>query len=446
MEAYAHQRTSLDKMESLRSFFDMSDAGTGKTLVELIDFSERRKRGGGRALVFAPKSIMAPAWGNDIDTLMPGMTYGIATAENRKRPFQENTDVVITNPAAMKVVAANKQLLKGFDTLIIDESTCVKNPDTVQFKSVKAIRNLFEWIRLMTATPNPNSVLELWSQAFILDGGERLGNSYWKFRNVACTPVQIGPQANHVEWHDKEGIEGAVFDLLSDVSIRHKLEECISIPPNTISTVSFSLSKACQKVYDDMVKHAIADFDGTEIKSVHAAALAQKLMQIASGAVYAGDDAYTVLDAERCELIMDLLDARPHSIVFFNWKHQRDQLIAAANKRKYTHTVIDGDVTEGRQQIVSDFQAGKYKVMFAHPRSAGHGLTLTRATTTIWASPNWSSELFKQANARIYRNGQTQRTETILVSAKGTVDEKVYCGVGEKLTAMQLLLDLMEGA
>ncbi len=177
----------------------------------------------------------------------------------------------------------------------------------------------------------------------------------------------------------------------------------------------------------------------------HAAALATKLLQVASGALYTGEDGhYEVLDRTRVELIMDLLQERPHSIVAFQWRHQRDELIRAASKRGYSFGVLDGSVNEkNRSLVVRAFQGGDLKALFVHPRTAAHGLNLTRGTTTIWVSPTDSSEAYHQLRHRIYRAGQTRKTETLHVLARDTIDERVYARLGTKLDAMALLLELI---
>lgn len=443
MNLLPHQLESVAKMRSLSGFFDMSDPGTGKTRVELADFWARRQYGGGRALVVAPKSILQPAWGDEIDKAAPGMTYSIAWATNREKAFRESTDVVITNHDAAKWISERTDLLRGFDTLIVDESTAFKNPIGIQrTKAMMKLSERFEWVRCLTGTPNPNTILDVWAQAYLLDNGERLGKSYYAFRNVSCTPVQVGPGAAHLEWRDKPGIADAVFALLSDISIRHPFVS----RGNAVSRFEFELSPKAREVYDDMERHAIALVGDTTITALHASAVMTKLMQIASGAVYNGDD-YTLIDTTRYELIMDLIEERRHCLVAFEWRHQCEELMKAAKKRGFSCAFMHGDTPrDERTAIVRRFQAGELRVLFAHPRTAGHGLTLTKGTTTIWSSPTFSSELFKQFNARIDRTGQTEQVETIMVSAKRTVDNRAYAALGTKLSAMDLLLSLMEGA
>jgi len=142
---------------------------------------------------------------------------------------------------------------------------------------------------------------------------------------------------------------------------------------------------------------------------------------------------------------MDLVEERQQCVVAFNWRHQRYGLEEAAKKRGISYAIIDGTVNDRKRlEAVQGFQAGEIRCIFAHPQSGGHGLTLTAGTTTIWTSPTYNAEHYKQFNHRIYRAGQTRKTETIHITARDTIDEKVFNKLNSKLTSMQLLLDLLE--
>lgn len=448
---FTHQQATVDKLSEQEHLFDMSDPGTGKTRAHLAEFWDRRQQGEGPMLVIAPKSILKAAWGADIDKFFPGMTYVVAYATNREKAFKENVDVYITNHDAAVWLDKHKWVFErnGFSTLVVDESTAFKNPQAQRSKALRRVSTGIPHRRCLSGTPNPNSVLELWHQCVILDGGQRLGNNYYRFRSAACAPVQNGPRPEHIKWEDKPGVESAIFDLLSDISIRHKFEDCVDIPPNTVQTIEFELSDKALTAYNDMREHAILLVQGdAAVRAVNAASVMTKLLQIAGGAVYTGEDSkYEVIDTERIELVLDLVDARRHSLVAFMWKHQRDLLVEGAKKRGFTYGVIDGETPANeRTRLVEEFQSGQLKVIFAHPQSAGHGLTLTKGTATIWVSPTYNAEHAIQFNRRIYRTGQTERTETIQVVAKGTVDERVYGALDKKLTNIDLLLSLMEEA
>lgn len=441
---FPDQQKTIALGERSPIIFDMSDPGTGKTRAHLEIWARRRQMGGKCALVLAPKSILQVAWGADIDRFLPGVRYSIAYAHNRRKAFDINADIYITNHDAVTWLVKNfkREDWEKFDTLIVDESTAFKHRTSARSKALRAIAPHFQYRAVLTGTPFQNTITEIWHQAFVLDQGERLGKSFWKFQSAVCEPQPIpGAPPGAVKWTDKPGAEQAVYDLLTDIMIRNELA---GLPENQEYTIRFDIPDSLRKHYDDMLDAALIELGDEIITATHAGAINQKALQIIAGAIYAGDGTYRVLDDTRTELIMDLLDARAHTLVFFNWHHQRDQLVEQIRKRKWTYGVIDGSVTgAARKQVVDDCQAGRLKVVLAHPASAAHGLTLTRCKTTIFASPTYNLEHYKQAKHRIHRRGQDEKTETIHVLARDTVDEPVYRALQSKQTATQLFLELV---
>lgn len=450
-----HQAYSLKHAAKNNAVLDFSDAGTGKTPVALWHYAMRRAAGGGCALVLCPRTLMTNVWGNSVHKFTPNLTYSIATAENREAAFNEDVDIYITNIDAAKWLAKQPpRFFQRFTDLIIDESSAFKHHTSMRSKAVAKIRKHFKRVRLMTGTPATNSITDVWHQAYIADGGKRLGNSFYAFRNSVSVPTQVGRSAQAIRWDDKEGAEEAVFDLLADITVRHNFDEVVTTPGRSIYTVPFTMNTKHAKAYYEMEKQQFLLYKKKQemgtVSAVHAASVRQKLLQIASGAVYADgggrDDRPTaVLDTGRYELVMDLAAESPHALVMFLWRHQRDLLVAEADKRGLNYVVIDGSTPDRvRSQIEADYQAGKYDVVIAHPKTVAHGLTLTRGNTTIWASPTDDTEWFKQGNRRQTRRGQTQKTRVVTVIADGTVDQLAYdncVGKGEREDA---LLNLFE--
>ncbi len=422
----------------------MSDAGTGKTPVHITDSASRRRKGGGKILVLCPKSLIKSAWGNDYGTFAPDIDVSLAYAENRAQAFGADADVYVTNfEGALWLAEQPKKFFKDFEILIIDESSAVKHRTSKRSKAVAKIRKHFDVVRLLSGTPSTNGVTDLWHQMFILDGGKLLGESFYQFRSACCIPIQKGNNSNAIEWVDKPGIELVVAALIEKKVIRHKFEDCVDIPPNHQYAVTYELPPKHRKIYDDLEADAVVQIKNKTVSAINGAVLYGKLLQCASGATYASEDDYALIDTQRYELVADLIEARKHSVVFFSWKHQRDELLKIAEKNKWPYALIDGTVTKkgAREQIVADYQAGKYKVLFAHPQSAGHGLTLTKGTATIFPSPTHNLEHFLQAYKRIYRISQTEKTETIMVVAKNTIDEKVWKSCQAKNVKQVSLLD-----
>lgn len=443
---FKDQETSLKFEENNNIVFDMSEPGTGKTRVRLEAFAKRRARKGGCALVIAPKSILDVAWEADCKRYTPWLKISCAYAENREAAFAIDADIYVTNHDAVKWLAKQPPaFFKKFETLIIDESGAFKHHTSQRSKAINKIKKHFKIRIAMNGTPMAISVLDTWNQAFILDDGKRLGKSYFAFRQAVCNPIQQGRSANMIKWVDKPGAETVVADLLKDISLRHELQ---GLPANANYPVGFVLPPKQRRAYEEMEKTAILNVLKGEVKALNAAAVRTKLLQIASGAVYENEDKYHIIDDSRYKLVADLVDARKFCVVFFHWKHQRDLLIKEFNARGITHVTLDGDITsrKAKREAVQEFQGGFYRVVLAHPQSAAHGLTLTKGTSTIWASPTPNLEHWLQGNKRIYRSGQTEKTETVNVLAKGTLEEHVYNDVlmGRK-DGLESFLDYLKG-
>ena len=458
-----HQVRSLAHSKKNNRVFDTSDPGTGKTGVRIWAFAERRRKGGGPLLVLAPRSLLITAWANDFKKFAPDMKVSVAWANNREKAFAADADVYITNHDAVKWLNKQKKpfwlKFEKNGELAIDESTAFKHHTSQRSYAAFHVARHFEFRSCMTATPNPGSITDVWHQVYLLDEGRRLGPSFYGFRASCCSPVEKKMHGRTVtQWEDKEGAEDAVFGLLADITVRHKLEECADIPPNHIYTMEYQLSPAQRKAYDLMeAQHVLplihsksalvkARLQGkaVELTAINAGTVAGKLQQVCAGSVYGNDHVVHHICNERSKLVLDLVEARKHSLVYFLWDHQRDQLIKEAEARGISYVVVDGSKTDAeRASAVMRYQAGMFQVMFAHPQAVAHGQTLTKGTTIIWASPTPNLEWFIQGNGRQRRIGQTEKTETIVLLADTFIEQRIYHDIlMPKNKRMVTLLDL----
>ena len=428
----------------------MSDPGTGKTRPAIERFAIQ----GGRALVLAVKSNLDTVWRDEFAMWAPTLIPQVAWAENRRNAFNnKHANVFITNTDAanwIKAQGARWFANLGITHLIIDESTYYKNRTAQRSKSALWIRSQpsVKYVELMTGTPNPLSVLELWHQMMLLDQGATLGREFFRFRHSVCAPekIRISGGREITKWHDLSHAEEAVFGLLKPVSIRHEFERCTDIPENTLRYLDVHMPAKLRAEYEQLEHAAILEHHEHPIVGVNAAVLYGKLLQLCSGAVYSRDEKYRVFDRTRYELVADLVDERPHaSISFFLWQHQKHCLVEELTKRKISFAVLDGTVTQrgARTKAVEDFQAGKIKHLIIHPRTGAHGLTLTTGRTAIWCSPVPSPELFKQGIHRIHRGGQVHKTETICLRAPRTIEDDVYASMNSRKARMDNFLDLI---
>ena len=354
---WGHQLVTKDLLHRKPYVFDMSDPGTGKTRSHLEAFAERRRAGGGCCLVLAPKSLLRTAWYDDARAFTPDMLCSIAYSTNRAKALDAKADIYITNLDAVKWLMKNKNAawFKKFDTLIIDELTAYKHRTSGRSKAALHISKYFAYRSGLTGTPNPNSVTDLWHQAMLIDGGERLGVKFFKFRQALCEPKQVGPRPEHIKWEDREGAVETVVGMLQDISVRHEFEKVMDVPPNYTRSVNFYPSKKLLDAYRVMQQDAVLQLKTGEISAINAAALRTKLLQIASGAVYDENSDYHVVDTERYDLVLDYAEEVEHSVIFFNWAHQKEMLAKIATGRGIDFAMIDGTVNiRKREQIIND--------------------------------------------------------------------------------------------
>ena len=438
--AYDHQKSTTDFIVANPQCLITSDPGTGKTRAVL----DAHAILGGKTLVLAPLSILEAAWGEDINKFQPNIKYGVAYAKNREKVFKDidNLDMVITNFEAVNFLRKNSRFCKQFNTIVIDEFTAFKNRTAKRSKNLKDIIYHFTNRIAMSGTPNSNTILDIWHPAYLVDDGERLGARFFQFRNQVCTPKFNG-FAN--EWIDKPDAEDAVAIRLRDITIRYALSECMDLPDNITRTINTNLSKQIQQKYNLLAKDSVLYTKTGTVNAVHAGARVKKLLQLVTGAVYDEDKLVQFVHQERYDIVMTLVDQRAHSLVAFNWRHERDALVELAEKQGVSYEIIDGTFKpEKRKDIVARYQAGQIKMLLCHPQSASHGLTLTKANTVIWCSPTYIAEHFQQFNQRIHRAGQTQKTETILIQARNTWEPEVYNKLNTKLGRMENLLHILQ--
>lgn len=438
---FKHQSETTEFILDNRLCFNASDPGTGKTRSTLDACAQIE----GAALILAPKAILEPAWANDAKKFTPQLRVSVAYAKNRHQAFSTDADIYITNHDAASWLVKNVQLLKARNITFIgiDESTAFKHHTS---QRSKALRQLFFALKpkyrvLMTGTPNINNLLDIWHQAYLLDEGLRLGGSFYKFRQSICTPTP-GP---FTQWIPKPDAAEAITELLDDLTIRYSLEECIDIPEHSTHVIPYDLSRPVRTAYNSLVKDCILEINNTEIDAINAAVLHTKLLQTASGSIYDAKRKHHVVHNDRYDLVAELIAERQHSVVGIQWQHEATGIAQQLDKRSISYAIIDGSTTDRqRTAIVNDFQAGKYQTILASHRAASHGLTLTRATSTIWPSPISDAERFLQFNRRIYRSGQTQRTETLVVVANDTIETATYARCTTRLADQQSILDMLK--
>jgi SNF2 family DNA or RNA helicase len=451
---WPHQIETYEFGKDRNAVFCTSSPGVGKSLPHAkIAENAIKNQNCTRVLVVCPKTLMRTTWFEEFTNYT---TLDIALAEapenTRLAAFESNSPVVIINTDGVvwllkQNVRWLKRVLGSNPLLIVDESSTFKNPNAKRTKAYLKLSALFSRVFSLAGTPAPNSVTELWSQVYALDKGVRLGNRYTRFRNIMQYPINKGAFVN---WADKPEASETVYGLIRDLIIHHEFDDVMTqVPELQHRVMYYTLSSKHMDFYKSMEEEAYIKVKNKHISAINAGSLANKLLQIASGAVYndGTDHEWSLLDTGRYELIADLVQEHQHSCVFFHWLHQRKVLQEEFNKRGITYDVIDGTVksTIARAEIISRFQNGELDTVLLQPLSAAHGVTLTQADTIIWASPTYQGDIYKQGIARIRRGVQRKHTQSIVILGKNTRDQHCYEVFSGKQDRIEALNNLFKG-
>lgn len=423
--------------------------GLGKTVISLtaIDYLMYKELEINRTLVIAPKRVAESVWAQEAAQWehLKHLKIVIVSGppKQRRRALLAPGDVYVIGRDNVVWLCGEYGYSKlPFDMLIIDELSSFKNPNSKRFKALKGTQPSFSRIVGLTGTPAPNGLIDLWSQMYLLDRGQRLGKFLGTYRTRYFTAAA---QKGHIvyKYALKKGAEKMIHDQISDICISMKSEDYLELPETIINPIKLALPATIMKQYKDFEKELVLDLidnagEDKEISVLNAAALSNKLLQFANGAVY--DEAknwHEVHDIKIKETIELVEDSNSPVLIAWTYKHDQARLLKALKK-------YDPRPLKDPQDIL-DWNAGKIKVLMMHPASGGHGLNLQYGgNTIIWFGQTWSLELYEQLNARLDRQGQRNAVIMNKLVMEGTMDNDVVRAITGKANTQNALMDAVK--
>ena len=322
-----------------------------------------------------------------------------------------------------------------FDTVIIDELSSFKSPKAHRFRALRKVRSQIRRIVGLTGTPAPNSYLDLWPQIYLLDQGARLGPTINGYRQRYFEADKRG-SALVYSWGLKEGAGAAIEAKLQDLCISLTAADYLKMPERIDNIVKITLPPAAKAAYTRLERELLLRFAKVEIVATSAAVLTGKLLQLANGAVYdEGKVPLWIHDAKLDALgeIIEVNAARP-LLVFYSYQHDLTRI-----RKQFGGRTLD------RREDVTDWNKGEIPLLLCHPAGAGHGLNLQAGGSLIvWFGLPWSLELYQQANARLYRQGQTETVVINHIVAAGTMDERVLAVLQKKGSGQAGLIEALK--
>lgn len=400
------------------------DPGLGKTSTVLATIKILlQKRLVKRILIVAPLRCCYKVWPDEIEKWeeFHQLRWTVLHGTQKEAKLQADADIFIINPEGLPWLIAGNWL-DSVDVLVIDESSKFKDSQSQRFKLLKPLLPGFKRRWILTGTPAPNGLVDLFGQVYILDLGRALGRFITHFRR------QFFDQSPYVkyEYTPKPTAWSDVTDKISPLVLQLSAEEYLEMPELSAIVLTVELPTSARAMYANIENDFIHWLDiQTAVIAANSTVASGKLRQCANGAVYVGDR-WQEIHEEKLDALEGLLEEFNSSpcLVFYEFEHDLRRI----QKRFPGIPVLGGGI--GAKQfanLVDGFNDGVIPVLLCHPSSVGHGLNLQGACSrVVWFSIPWNLEHYDQAIARVYRQGQ--RSKIVLVYhivARNTIDERI---------------------
>lgn len=438
------------------------DPGMGKTSIALAAVTVlQHHKAIKAALVVAPIRPMYLTWPNEVKKwaefahLKMSIVHG--SPAQRLAALATPADLYLINPENIDWLVGCGGLGRFAtrpELLIVDESTRFKNARSVRFKALARMLPEFARRLILTGTPAPQGIEDLFAQFQIVDSGERLGRFITHFRKqfMVAEQVRIGGGQYVDKWHAKPGADELVFNKIRDVTVRLQAEDYLTMPAVTYNIIPVELPKAVRKVYSALADDLVAKVGDDTLTAVTAAAAVMKLRQITNGWAYNTDGASTQVHTAKVDALADLVEEQSGSplLVAVAFLHEVPAIRAALKSVLPAGTVVPylgGGVSRAEaDRIVAQWNAGELPVLLAHPTSVAHGLNLQAGGHAVcWFGLTWSLEEHIQFNARVYRQGQDKPVAVHYLAAQDTVDEDIAQALSNKADVQSSILNRLKG-
>jgi SNF2 family DNA or RNA helicase len=398
-------------------------------------------------LVIAPKKVAEGTWTREADkwdhTKMLRVSPVLGSQAKRIKALNTPADLYIVNRENVVWLVDYYRNAWPFDMVVVDESSSFKSHSAKRFKALASVGNHIERLVELTGTPSPNGLDDLWAQIFLLDGGERLGKRYTWFRERYFQPDKRGADGMVYSYEAKPGSEEGILEKISDICISMKAEDYLQLPDITYHEIPVEMDPKARKAYTDLEREMVLQLpeDEDDISVTSAAALSNKLLQLANGAIY--DEDRNVHEIHNCKIeafmeLIESLQGKP-ALVFYNYQHDRTRILKALEKTGLRVRELKTPQDE------DDWNARKIDILLTHPASSAYGLNLQQGGNhVIWFGLTWNYELYTQANKRLHRQGQTDKVIIHHLICTGTRDEDVMQALQRKDTVQKWVMESLK--
>ena len=422
------------------------DMGMGKTAITLmaIDYLMYEYFEIVKVLVICPLRVTR-TWRDEVDKWeqLSGYRLSIVTGSvaQRKKALEADADIYIINRENVPWLVEKSGVPFDFDMVVIDELSSFKNHQTARHKALMKVRPLIKRIVGLTGTPASQGLMDLFAEFKVLDFGQRLGRFVGQFRLNYFRPDKVNGNIVY-SYKLLPGAEERIYEKIQDITISMKAVDFLDMPELINTEYPVYLEEKEQKEYEALKKDLILSTPEHEVTAANAASLVNKLSQMANGAVYTDEGEIVTFHDKKLDALEDIIESangKPLLVAYW-FKHDYTRIVERLEKIGVKHMKIDSD------ESITKWNNKEIPVALIHPASAGHGLNLQKGgNTMVWFGITWSLELYQQCVCRLYRQGQTEGTVTIIhLITQGTVDEKIMKALSQKDNTQAALIEAVK--
>jgi SNF2 family DNA or RNA helicase len=434
-DLHSYQLRAVDFIQQRKRCALWLDMGLGKSVTTLTAAADLLDGFAvSRVLVIAPLRVANSVWRQEAALWehLRHLKVQVCTGTEKARlsALQSQADVYVINRENVPWLVAQYGKRWPFDCVVIDEASSFKNASSQRFKALRKTLPDTEYMILLTGTPSPNGLLDLWSQIYLIDFGNTLGRTMTAYKQRFFEQDYMG-----YKFTPRAGSAEKIHALLRPHILSMSAADYLQLPDRIDLIERVTLPAAALQAYRDFEKTLLAELpDGEEVEAMSAAVLANKLLQFSNGAMYTDDlGNWSEIHDAKLEALADLIEQNPNENILLAYNYKTD--LVRLQKRFPQARVLDKN-----PDTVRAWNDGEIELLLAHPASAGHGLNLQRGgSLIIWFGLNWSLELYQQFNARLHRQGQDKPVRVVHLIADDCIDERVMSVLSDK-TAMQSAL------
>ena len=419
------------------------DMGLGKTAITLTAIEEllHNHFEVSKVLVVAPLRVARSTWPEEIKKWdhLSELRYSvvIGTPAERLAALRADAEIYIINRENLVWLMQQDRQYLDFDMAVLDELSSFK-ANSQRTKAFLKLRPRLKRVVGLTGTPSSNGLMDLFYEFRCLDMGERLGRFIGQYRTTFFRPDRCNGNIVY-SYKALPGAEHEIYNRIGDITISMKAVDHLKMPELISTEYPVTLDEKERQRYEDMKKDLILDIPEHEVTAANAAALSNKLSQMANGAVYADDDSVIRIHDRKLDALEDIIESangRPILVAYW-YKHDLERITQLLDKLKVEYARISSPGS------IEMWNRGEFAVGLIHPASAGHGLNLQAGGNhLVWFGLTWSLELYQQTNARLFRQGQKSGTVVVQhIIAKDSIDERVLKALAQKDNTQTALID-----